>query len=115
VLNAAIDRSIINVAYKSANSEYSGEACAKAIIKLIEDKRKLNQLYSYINGIVKALNSDDEKVLKMYASLRCGLSKVTNDEQRLLRRVVIKFIRRARCLALFAEQIKLVNFYYCLI
>ena len=112
-LNGALDNLILKQALHSEGDE--GEACAQRIIKLIEAKRELSLLWGYLNGVMQLFSEDDELVLFRYAFMRCGISRLDDEERKRVRRVYVRFFRKAVRLKSFAEALSLVNAYYALI
>jgi hypothetical protein len=96
--------------------EYEGcNYSAERIIKLIAAKRDLSLLWGYINGVMEKLTDSDLAVLCAYALMRKGISALTDEQRKNIRRVVTKFTRKAKPnLARFSDGVKLVDNYYCL-
>ncbi|MDE5722123.1 MAG: hypothetical protein K2I30_05240 [Clostridia bacterium] len=112
-LERAFDNLIMR--YACASAERDGERSAERILYVLGEKNELSKLWGYINTVVPTLSSAERKALEEYAALRCGIKKLGDEKRRLLRRSVIKFTRRARRLESFAEALRLVSKYYCLI
>ena len=92
-----------------------GEGTAELIISLIDEKAKLSGLWLYLDGVIENLDGADRHSLQSYASARGSVKNFDESVKREWRRAVAKFVRRARRLKSFAEAIKLVGKYYCLL
>lgn len=114
-LECALDNLITTYACRSADCAKGGEYCAERIISLIEAKKTLSALWGYLDGVVSAFKTDELETLKYYALLRCGIRRLDAARQREVKRVLIKFVRHVRALDRFAEGVRLVGDYYCLI
>ncbi|MBO5328237.1 MAG: hypothetical protein J6B04_03605 [Clostridia bacterium] len=113
-LEVRLNNLILKRALSSKNS-YNAEACADDLIKLIEAKRELSNLYAFLNGVLKNFSCEEVKVLKFYAAMRKGLSTVSEPVKRQIRRVTVKFTRKCNSVELrFSTALKLVGEYYCL-
>lgn len=114
-LNCALDNLIMHCACGSGESVADGEECAERIIGLISAKRSLSLLWGYLNGVMQAFGEEDSALLMNYAYIRSGFSKLAAEERRNLRRVAVRFSRRAKNVQRFDEGIRLVNAYYALL
>lgn len=114
-LNRALDNLITQNALSSGDCYYSGEFYAEKILELICAKKELNALWRYLDGIIGGFSEEDKNVLRYYGALRGGTAKLAADTVREIKRVTIKFARRARCVESYAEGIRLVNGFYALI
>lgn len=113
-LEGAIDNLILRSACLSAGGTNSGEYYAGRILSLIAAKDELSELWNYLDGVMQGLGQEDRQTLQYYSALRHGISRLGADRQRAIRRSVIKFKRHARAFDRFAEGIRLVGEYYCL-
>lgn len=113
-LNRAIDNLILASACRSASSA-RGVDCAEKILSLISVKDSLSELWGRIDSVMEKLGEPDRRTLKYYSALRCGISKLGEEEQREIRRAVIKFKRHAGAVERCAEGLRLVGEYYCLL
>lgn len=113
-LDEALDRLILNCALKSAEGEGSGAHYADRILKIIEAKDRLSELWNYLDFVINGLKIRDREVLRNYAAMRTGIKLLPEAEQRGVKRAVIKFTRHFRRVERFSEGIRLVNEYYCL-
>lgn len=114
-VNKALDNLILDKALKSANYEKSGEFYAEQISEIIAAKRELSLLWAYLDGVMKIFSDKEIAVLKYYGRLRVGLSKLDTGVFKEVRRVLMKFRRRARGLERFGEGVRLVGEYFCLL
>lgn len=113
-LERALDNLIITHACRSADCAKGGEYYAKKILAVIGAKEQLSELWRYLDGIISELKDEEVQTLKDYALLRCGIRKLSEAKQREIKRAVIKFSRHARSLERYAEGVRLVGEYYCL-
>ncbi len=111
-LNDALDNLIMRAAYSSACSEGGGERCALRIIALIGAKGNLGGLWNYLNSVMATFGADDKRVLKSYAFSARGYSSLPPERAKAVRRVVVRFMRRAKNLPRHAEAVKLVLRYF---
>lgn len=111
-LNGALDNLILKGALRSQGEE--GEVSAQKIIKLISAKRELSLLWGYMNGVMQSFSEEDELTLFRYAYMRCGISRLDGEERKRVRRVYVRFFRKAARLKNFGEALSLVNVYYAL-
>ncbi len=115
-LNAAMDNLIERAAFSSRDIYRDGDYYAEKIIAVIEAKRQLSLLWGYLNAVVSGLPERDEQILASYAMMRTGLSKLSPDGEREVRRALIKFVRRAkRGIDRFGAGLKIVDECYALI
>ncbi|MDE6667986.1 MAG: hypothetical protein K2K38_06565 [Clostridia bacterium] len=113
-INKALDNLILDKALKSANFTRSCEYYAERISALICAKEELSKLWNYLDKVVSSLNQRERRVLKFYAGLRVGLSKLTLARAKEVKRVTVKFTRHARNIERYGEGVRLVKEYYCL-
>lgn len=113
-LEKALNNLIINSAFSSANSP-EVETYAERICNLIGEKQSLSRLWEYLDGILSGLSVEERAVLKGYAEMRCGIKKLCDEKRREIKRVAVKFTRRARRLESFVTAMGLVSKYYCVI
>lgn len=113
-MNEALDNLILQLALKSTDYIRGGEYCAERVCEIIEDKACLSTLWSYLDGVISAFSPREKAVLKFYAKLRVGLKRIPYENAKEVKRVVVKFTRRARNAYRFFEEIKRVGKYYCL-
>lgn len=114
-LEAALNNLILNTAYRSADVTKGGEFYAERIIALVEAKKRLGELWQYIDGVISSMNGNEIQTLKRYALMRSGIGKLNDGERREIKRSTIKFTRHMRSLERFKEGVRLVSEYYCLI
>lgn len=114
-INKALDNLILDRALKSANYGRSCEYYTERILALIDAKEELSKLWNYLDGVLSSLTQKERAVLKFYAGLRIGLSKLSEARAKEVKRVTVKFTRHARFLGRFGEGVRLVKKYYCLI
>ena len=113
-VNKALDNLILDKALKSANHTRSCEYYAERITALIGAKEELSRLWSYLDAVVSSLSERERSVLRFYAGLRPGLSKLTLERAKEVKRVTVKFTRHARLIGRYGEGVQLVKKYYCL-
>ena len=113
-INKALDNLILNKALKSANYAKSCEYYAEHILALIDAKKELSRLWNYLDKVMSSLAERERAVLKFYAGLRVGLSKLPLARVREIKRVTVKFTRHARLIERYGEGVRLVKRYYCL-
>lgn len=113
-LNAALDRLISAVAVKSYEAG-AGYQSAERIMSVIDAKDELSRLWRYLDGVMRGLKENDIKTLRYYGGLRTGIKSLGEDKAREIRRVVVKFTRRARFIGRFGRAVSLVREYYCLL
>lgn len=114
-LNSSLDNLITYYACGSGINGEDGEACAEKILSLISAKRNLSLLWGYLNGVMQAFGEEDRRLLLTYAYIRCGISSLKEEDRKNLRRVTVRFSRRANNAERFSEGIRLVNSYYALL
>ena len=113
-INKALDNLIMDKALKSADFGKSCEYYAERILALIDAKRELSRLWRYLNTVISSMTVQERAVLKFYGGLRVGLSRLTKARVKEVKRVTVKFTRRARRIESFSEGVRLVKEYYCL-
>ena len=82
---------------------------------LIDEKQKLNKLWSYIDMIAGGLKADETEALKKYSEMRTSIKKLDKETERSIRRAGVKFVRHARRLGSFDGEIRLLGKYYALL
>ena len=113
-LNKALDRIILNYACSSFECSKSVEYYVERIGRLIAVKSKLSEFYAYLDGVLGGFKKEEREALSYYANLRFGIKRLPDEICRAIKSAVMKFVRHARQLDRFAEGVKLVNEYYCL-
>lgn len=113
-INKALDNLILDKALKSVNWWKSCEYYAERILSLIGAKEELSKLWNYLDGVVASLTKRERAVLMYYGGLRAGLTKLTPARAKEVRRVAVKFTRRARLVGRYGEGVRLVKEFYCL-
>ena len=113
-LNKALDNLILKYA---CSEDYcrGGEFYADRICDVIWAKQRLCELWKYLDGVVDGLTAGEREVLRYYGAMRGGTGRLSEDSRREIKRVTVKFTRHARNIGRFAEGVKLVKKYYCLI
>ena len=92
-LERALDNIITRLALSAGQDVYAGcETYFDKICKVLEDKRKLSELWSRLDGVISKLTERDRTTLKRYAAARTGIK---GDEKREIHRAAVKFARRA--------------------
>ena len=113
-LERAFNNIIIKSALSSARSTEGG-LYADKICNLIGEKQELSQLWGYVDGVLKSFSESECAVLEEYANMRTGIKELCEEKRRNIRRIAVKFVRRARRLESFDTALGLVGKYYCLI
>lgn len=113
-LERALNNLILTCACRSADGVRGGEFYAERIIEITEAKKRLAELWQYLDGVISSLKTGELEPLKYYALMRYGIRKLDTVRQREIKRTVIKFSRRVRSLERYAEGVRLVEEYYCL-
>lgn len=114
-LDVALNNLILTYAYRSAEGDRGGEFYAERIINVTEAKKRIAELWQYLDSVICGLKDDEVEAVKRYALMRCGIKKLNEAEQCTIKRVLIKFTRHARALDRYAEGVRLVGEYYCLL
>lgn len=113
-LERAFNNVIINNACSYADS-YGGDYYAERICNLIEEKQQLSGLWGYLDGVMGGLTATERAVLEGYAELRYGIKNLSDGRRREIKRVCMKFTRRAKRLDKYDIALGLMGKYYCLI
>lgn len=114
-INEALDNLIMRTACASADEGKTCESYAEKIISLIESKRKLCELWAYLDGVMETFDGGDKGVLLSYALSRGGYSSLPRDRANFIRRVVVRFMRRAKYLCRHEEAADIVSRYYAML
>ena len=109
-LERAFDN-LINI--KALDLEANALENANRLCAVIGEKMGLERLWGYLDGVLSTFSEEEKGVLSFYSSRR--ENPLTDGELRAVKRVVIKFTRRARRLGEFAGDIEVLKKYYCLI
>ena len=96
---------------KALNTESDALETADMLCSIIGEKIRLERLWAYIDGIILTFSDAERSVLLKY----CVMTPYDYDVRRETKRVTIKFTRRAKRLKDFADDISILNKYYCLI
>lgn len=113
-LNRALDNLILK---NACNTDYrlGGEYCADKICGIIAAKQRLSELWGYLDKVMGELTDGEREILKFYGAMRGGTGRLSEASRREIKRVTVKFTRHARRIERFAEGVRLVKRYYCLI
>ena len=111
-IDAAFENLILKRACSGAGR--GGYSDALNICGLLEEKSVLCTFRAYLDGVICGLPAADVRVLRGYAALRCGISLLSEDGRRAVKRAVLKFKRRARRLASFGGAMRIAVKYICL-
>lgn len=114
-LNEAMDRLILAAACGSANSIYNCEESADRVVALIEAKYMLSGLWSYLDGVMKGFCGEDKAVLYGYAFSRGGWARLGRERGNAIRKVVVRFMRRAKYLERYEEAVRVLDRFYALV
>lgn len=98
-LNNRLDRLIT---YNACRAEGCG---FDRVTELIEDKSKLCNLMSYLEGIFERLTEEDMVALKGYAVLRVGIKNLEDENKRKIKRAVMKFVRKLTYIEWHKEEV----------
>ena len=113
-LEKVFDGIIFHSALSSAYIAES-ELCAERICGLIGEKQELSEFWEYLDKILSGFSENERSALYRYASLRCGIKKLSDEERKAIKRAAVKFTRRARRIESFFFFFRLVGKYYSLI
>lgn len=114
VLNAAIDNLILAEGCLSGRTVGRGENDAARLCVLVGEKAELCGLWKYLDGVMGGIGANERAALRLYAGMRCGLSRLDGDARREIRAAVMKFRRHARRLDRWGRAVGLVDKYYAL-
>lgn len=114
-LNGAMDNLITQNALSSAHYDKCVEYYADKICALIGAKQRLGELWQYLDGVMSEFAESERNVLRFYGAMRGGFSKLSAANRKEIKRVTVKFVRKAKSLGRYEKAIKLVGEYYCLI
>lgn len=112
-LNGALDRIIAAAALHCG--ETTAESAAQRIGEIIQVKICLGGLWDYLDGIMCGLTERERLVLKFYGNMRTGIKRLGTERMREIKRVAIKFTRRATRINKFCDGLRLLGKYYCLL
>lgn len=112
-LNDALDNLIVHAACSSGREDFW--KCADKVISLISAKQQLASLWGYLDGVMQGFDEGDRTILRGYAFSRVGYSGLPRGKANRVRRVVVRFMRRARSLRLYGAGVELVGRYYALL
>ena len=112
-LNGALDRIIAAAALHCG--ETTAESAAQRISEIIQVKICLGGLWDYLDGIMCGLTERERLVLKFYGNMRTGIKRLGAERMREIKRVAIKFTRRATRINKFCAGLRLLGMYYCLL
>lgn len=115
----SLEETLNNLITRTAFASMGGgaEKYAGKISALLGVKEELSALWGYLDGVIGGLPAGEADVLRSYASMRGGLKGAAEDEAKNIKRVLIKFVRRARRIGEYAGAVKLLDCYFafCLI
>ncbi len=114
-LNRTLDNLITKYALASVDFTRGCEYYAQKICSLIYAKRKLGELWRYLDGVICKFTDEEKRVLRFYGGLRGGTSRLSADKKRVIKRVAVKFARRARNIQSYAEGTAIAGEYYSLL
>ncbi len=113
-----VDRALNNLITAAGCASFyapgKGVYYAEKMLRLIEVKSELGLLWNYLDGILKEFSDVERQTLKRYGELRCGFSKLGDEDRRGIRRAAVKFARHARGIERFSAAVELVGEYYSL-
>lgn len=114
-LNDAMDKLILRAACRSADGTLSGGAYAERIASLVEAKSELAALWSYLDGVMQGFCLEDRRVLFRYAFFCGRINGLPPQEYNRMRRVAVRFCRRARMPDRFARAVRIAAEYDALL
>lgn len=117
-LNGAMDSLTFRLAKASADCFNGCEYYAEKILLVIEAKNALNALWLFLDNAVSTMTEGDRAALKRYCESRGrkGVEALGKDAAKAEHRALMKFSRRMNGrLERYAEQVKVLREYYCLI
>lgn len=94
-LNCALDSLAEGIASSSWKDLYGGKHAFDRVGQIIKVKGELSCFWSRLNVVMEKLPQSDLLILKKYASLRTGITKLSASGQQAVRASLIKFKRRA--------------------
>ena len=106
----SLDRAFDNlIMRKACTANADGFTTAESICDVIAQKSCLERLWSYLDSVLTGFSQEDRVTLLNY-SARCAPKNCGNE----VKRVVIRFVRHARRLPEFAEDIAVLDKYAAL-
>ena len=117
-LNGAMDSLTFRLAKASADCFNGCEYYAEKICRVIEAKNALNALWLFLDNAMGTMTESDRLALKAYSQSRGkrGGETLEKEEAKAEHRALMKFSRRmSGRLEKYAEQVKVLREYYCLI
>ena len=120
-LNGALDSACVRLAVSSADHSKGCEYYAEKICALIEAKGALNELWLFLDGALSSMKERDRTALKAYADSRGKRERLAamtaaGCDEKAVHRSLMKFSRRVSGrLRRYAEQVKVLREYYCLL
>lgn len=114
-LNRALDNLMTLYAMRAADGDRGALYYAEKISEIDGKKLALSRLWGFLDGVLSCFNNDEKEALRFYAELRTGISRLSGDKKRQIKRLIIRFVRHARGIERFGGEIKLLGGLYCLI
>ena len=110
----SLERAFDNLILSKAFNFYADTLeTAERLCDVIGEKMKLERLWAYLDGIISTFSETERGVLASYSTrLR---PPINGEERREVNRTVIKFVRRAKRLGEFEDNISVMKKYFCLI
>ncbi|MGN1373318.1 MAG: hypothetical protein ACI4VK_04650 [Candidatus Coproplasma sp.] len=93
-LNDMLDGMITKYAASSWREIAGGVHSFDKVCTVIEVKEELEELWARLDKVMVKLPCDDLLALKKYASLRTGVSKLSEAERRKIHSALVKFRRK---------------------
>lgn len=113
-LNDALDNLILRSACSSALGGRPAMYYAERLCMLVEVKGKLAELWGYLDGVMSDFCVEDRAILQGYALGKGGYSRLPRDRANVVRRVVVRFMRRAWNIGSYSAAVRLVSEYFAL-
>ena len=93
-LNDALDGIITRLAATSWQDIYGGEHTFDRVNRIIAVKEELKSFWARLNGVMEKLPQKDVIALKLYSSLRTGVTALAEGERRQIHSALVKFRRK---------------------
>lgn len=113
-LNAAMDRLILAAACRSADDIYNYGKSADRVVELIDAKYTLSGLWQYLDKVMQGFGGEDKATLYGYAFSKGGWARLGRERGNAVRRVVVRFMRRAKYIYRYSEGAELLDKFYAL-
>lgn len=109
-LNEALDNLIMRLA---CAFDADGSKLSERLCRIVGEKCDLERLWAELDDILVSFSKEERAALKGYSSRRA--LRAEGERGRFVKRTVIKFMRRARRLNGFGEEMATLGRYSCLV